>query len=65
MSKYEPNQLGSRLFDACVSICAAATALYVAVWLVAQVWLWLVGITALVGGVAIARRLTERRTDRW
>ncbi len=43
MSKYEPARIGERLFDACIGICLAATALYCAAWLLAQIWPWLLG----------------------
>ena len=49
MSKYEPARIGERLFDACMAICLAATALYCAAWLIAQVWPWVVGITTVFG----------------
>jgi hypothetical protein len=53
MSKYDPSRLGARLterlLDACIGLCLAATALYCAVWLIAQIWLWLVGTLVVVG----------------
>lgn len=46
MFKYEPARVAERLLDACIGICLGATALYGAVWLLQQIWPWIVGIGA-------------------
>lgn len=65
MSKYEPARLTERLVDACVGACIAVgmavSALYVTVWLLAQIWLWVLGL----GIVAGACRLWWLRRQRW
>jgi hypothetical protein len=44
--------LGERALDACIAVAIGATALYTAVWLIQQVWVWLVGIGLVAGLVA-------------
>jgi hypothetical protein len=61
MSKYEPARLSERLFDACIAASMAASALFIAVWLLAQIWLWLVGTGILLG----LGRLWWIRQRRW
>jgi hypothetical protein len=61
VSKYEPARLGERLLDACIGLVLAAFALYAAVWLVQQVWMWLVG----AGLVVLAGLLTLGWWRRW
>jgi hypothetical protein len=55
MSKYEPTRIGERFLDGCIGVCLGAVALYGAVWLLIQIWLWLAGIALVVGAVGVAR----------
>lgn len=45
-----PKRLGERLFDACVAVAIMALLLYAAVWLLQQVWMWLLGAALVAGG---------------
>ena len=49
MSKYEPEQVGSRLLDGCVAVLLGAMALYGAVQIVQAIWLPLCLLFAVVG----------------
>ena len=46
---YSPKRLGERLLDVCIAVALGAAALYGAVWLLQQVWPWLVGIGLVLG----------------
>lgn len=48
--KYEPRRVGEQLLDTCIGFLLAATALYCAVWVLVQIWPWVLGI-CLVGGI--------------
>lgn len=65
MSKYEPRRLGERLLDACISMAIGAAAVYAAVWLIQQVWVWLASGVVLVAAAWMGWRVWSWRQHRW
>jgi ABC-type bacteriocin/lantibiotic exporter with double-glycine peptidase domain len=61
VSKYEPEALTSRFVDACISIAFGIFVLYVAVCWLTQIWLWVVGIAALLVAGRLAWWWRQRR----
>lgn len=57
-SDYGPKRLGERLLDACVAVAVMALLLYCAVWLLQQIWVWLLGMALVAGGWWLWRRHT-------
>ncbi len=64
MSSSEKTVLG-RLVSACASVALAAFLLWLAVWLIQQIWVWL--LLAVVAGVVITVTVIvlRFRRDRW
>lgn len=53
------------LLGACLTLLGCAVALSVALWLLAQIWPWLLGLGLAVGGVAAWVRIAAARRRNW
>lgn len=67
MSRYtDPKGLMDLLLEVCVGFLTCVVALTIALYLLARIWLWLVLVALVLGGVwLLVRWLRYRRDDWW
>jgi phosphate/sulfate permease len=64
MSSSEKTVLG-RFVSACAMVAFAAFLLWLAVWLIQQIWVWLLIAVVLGGVIAVTVIFLRYRRDRW
>lgn len=64
MSSSEKTILG-RFLSACAMVAFAAFLLWLAVWLIQQIWVWLLITVVLAGAITVTVIVLRFRRDRW
>lgn len=64
MSSSEKTILG-RFLSACAMLAFAAFLLWLAVWLIQQIWVWLLIAIVLAGAITMTVIVVRFRRDRW
>ncbi|MCO5222575.1 MAG: hypothetical protein M9947_13495, partial [Thermomicrobiales bacterium] len=62
---FQPKSLLARLLTAAWTILLIALLLWLAIWLLAKIWLWIVAIATIVTLVGIGLWLRRRRREDW